>query len=101
MADVFTSAGSTIAVSASPPATYDDTGFEALTFTDIGEVTNLGEFGRAYNLVTHNPLATRKTVTRKGSFNDGTVAMQLARVPSDAGHELGKARWRAGVGRAE
>lgn len=88
MSDVFTSAGTVIAVSASLPATYDDTGFTALTFTDVAEVTDLGEFGRSYNLVTHNPLATRGTVKRKGSYNDGAVTMQLGRTPSDAGQVI-------------
>jgi len=80
-----TSAGTSISISLDPPATYDEAGFSALTFTEIGEVTDLGEFGREYNLVTHNPLSTRRTVKRKGSYNDGAVTMQMARVKTDAG----------------
>lgn len=83
-----TSAGTTIAVSATAPATYDQAGFAALTFTTVGEVVDLGEFGRVYNLVSHNPLGDRRTVKRKGSFNDGTVNMTLARDSSDAGQAL-------------
>ena len=85
MADVQTSAGTVLSVSATAPATYDQAGFAALTFTDIGEITDMGEFGKTYNLVTHQPLATRRTVKRKGSFNDGALSLQLARVPDDAG----------------
>lgn len=85
---VFTSAGTTIAVSATAPATYDQSGFAALTFTDIGEISDAGEFGREYNLVTFNPLADRRTVKRKGSYNDGSMAMTLGRVPSDAGQAI-------------
>lgn len=81
----FTSAGSTLSLSAALPATYDQAGYAALTFTPVGEVTDIGEFGRQYNLVTHNTLADRRTVKRKGSFNDGTLTVQLARVPSDLG----------------
>jgi len=84
MSGVFTSAGSTIGI-ADAPATYDAAGFGALTFKEIGEVTDLGEFGREYALVTHNPLGDRRTVKRKGSYNDGTISLQLARVPSDEG----------------
>lgn len=80
-----TSAGTTIAVTATAPATYDSTGFGALAFTTIGEVVDLGEFGRQYNLVTHNPLGDRRTVKRKGSYNDGTIAMQLARDSTNSG----------------
>jgi len=88
MSDAFTSAGTTIAVVDSNPATYDQSGFEALTYTLIGEVTDLGEFGREYSSVTHNPLGDRRTVKRKGSYNDGNVAMTVARVPGDSGQTL-------------
>ena len=57
-------------------------------FTDIGEITDAGEFGRQYNLVTHNPIGDRRTVKRKGSYNDGQLTLQLARVPADAGQAL-------------
>ena len=84
----FTSAGTTLSISAGTAATYNRIGFEALTFTEIGEVSDLGEFGRQYNLVTFNTLGDRRTVKRKGSFNDGTIAAQMARVPSDAGQTI-------------
>jgi len=70
MSNAFTSAGTTISVVDSNPATYDQAGFEALTYSLIGEVTDLGEFGREYSAVTHNPLGDRRTVKRKGSYND-------------------------------
>ena len=81
----FTSAGTTIGISSTLPATYDASGYGALSYSAVGEVTDLGEFGREYALVTHNPLGARRTVKRKGSYNDGQVAMTVARVPSDTG----------------
>jgi len=81
----FTSAGTTIGISSTLPATYDASGYGALSYNAVGEVTDLGEFGREYALVTHNPLGARRTVKRKGSYNDGQVAMTVARVPSDTG----------------
>lgn len=86
-----TSAGTSIALSAAAPETYDAVGFAALTFTDLGEVTNIGEFGRVYNLVTHNPLATRRTEKFKGSFDDGSLSLDLAVDSVDAGQILAKA----------
>jgi len=88
MSDAFTSVGTTISVVDGNPATYDQAEFEALVFSLVGEVTDLGEFGREYSAVTHNPLGDRRTVKRKGSYNDGTVAMTVARVPGDAGQTL-------------
>lgn len=83
-----TSAGSFLSVSATLPATYDAAGFSALVWTDVGEITDLGEFGREYNLVTHNPLKDRRTVKRKGSYNDGSITLQMARHVTDAGQLL-------------
>ena len=83
-----TSAGTTIEISAALPATYDKTAFAALNYTEIGEVSDLGEFGREYNIVKFNPLKDRRTVKRKGSYDDGTVQVQLAKAASDAGQIL-------------
>lgn len=85
---VATTAGTTIAVSASNPATFDQSGYEALSFTSIGEVTNLGEFGREYVLVTHNPIGSRGTKKFKGSFNEGQIAMQVGLDTDDSGQDL-------------
>ena len=84
----FTSAGTTIAISDTLPSANNQAGYEALTFVDIGEVTDLGEFGRVYNLVTHNPLGDRRTIKRKGSYNDGSITLSMARVPTDPGQAI-------------
>jgi hypothetical protein len=88
---VRTSAGSTLAIAAAQPATYNAAGYAALTPTIIGEITDLGEFGRDYALVTHNPVDTRATVKRKGSYNEGTMDLKLALDPDDAGQIIAKA----------
>jgi hypothetical protein len=88
---VRTSAGSTIAISASQPATYNIAGYAALSYFTIGEVTDLGEFGRDYALVTHNPIANRGTVKRKGSFNEGTMDMKVGLDTDDSGQIVSKA----------
>ena len=74
---VRTSAGTTLKVSASSPATFDPTGYNALTMTVVGEVSDLGEFGREFNLVTFNPVGSRGVVKKKGSFNQGTMTIQM------------------------
>jgi hypothetical protein len=78
-------------VSASTPATWDAAGYAALTYTTVGEITNFGEFGRIYNLVTHNPVSNRGTVKKKGSFNEGQMALQLGLDTDDTGQILMKA----------
>lgn len=88
---VRTSAGTTLKVSASAPATFDVAGYSALTFTAVGEITDLGEFGREYALVTHNPVGSRGTQKFKGSFNEGTMNLSLGLDTDDAGQVLMKA----------
>ena len=88
MSNVFTSTGTQYALVAGAPATYDQAGFEALTFVDVAEVTDVGEYGAAYEVVTHNPLGTGRTVKRKGTVNDGSLQLSLGRDPSDAGQTL-------------
>lgn len=88
---VRTTAGSTIALSAAQPATYDGTGYAALTYTNIGEVSDLGEFGRVYNVVKYNTIATRATTKRKGSYDEGTMQLKVGLDNDDAGQILAKA----------
>lgn len=88
---VRTSAGTTLKVSASAPATFNTAGYSALSFTAVGEITDLGEFGREFALVTHNPVGTRGTQKFKGSFNEGTMNLTLGLDTDDAGQVLMKA----------
>lgn len=88
---VATTAGTTLSISASNPATYDFAGYDVLSYTAVGEITDLGEFGREYTLVTHNPIGTRGTQKFKGSFNEGAMALQLGLDTDDAGQILMKA----------
>ncbi len=93
---VATSAGTTIHISASTPATFDATGYNALSWTTaIGEVTDLGEFGREYALVTHKPVGSRGTRKFKGSFNQGTMTLQIGLDTDDAGQVIAKAASRS------
>jgi hypothetical protein len=88
---VRTSATTLISISAGVPATFNSAGYAALTFTAVGEVTNAGEFGREFTLVTHNPLYTRGTQKLKGAFNEGSITLQLGLDTDDAGQVIMKA----------
>lgn len=86
-----TAAGSKLYVSAALPATYDKTGFEALTWVEVGEVTEIPQHGKNYNIVNHSPLGTRQIIKRKGSYDNGAMdipyAYDLSATP-DAGQAL-------------
>jgi hypothetical protein len=80
-----TAAGAAVSFSAALPATTDAAGYVALTYSLAVEITQIGEFGRMYALVTHNPLASRGVKKAKGSFNDGQFSPTMAFDKSDAG----------------
>lgn len=88
---VKTSAGTIIGLTAANPATFDSSGYAALTYTDIGEVTDVGELGREYTLVTHNPVGNRATQKFKASFNEGKISLKVGLDNADAGQILLKA----------
>ncbi|MES1987460.1 MAG: hypothetical protein V4440_05415 [Pseudomonadota bacterium] len=86
-----TAAGSKLYVSATLPATYDAAGFEALTWTEVGEVTEIPAFGKSFNVVNHNPLGTRQTIKRKGSYDNGSIEVPYAYDITTVGGDDGQA----------
>lgn len=91
---VTTAAGTILYISASIPATFDQAGYEASavasSLTPIGEIVSIGSHGRVYAEVKHMPLATRGARKFKGSFDDGTLDLNLARDTDDAGQIIAK-----------
>lgn len=82
------SADAKLYISASLPVTEDEAGYAALSFTEIKEVVNIGEFSRTYNLIAVNSLGQRQTRNLKGSFTEGTPPVQLNYAPGDPGQQL-------------
>lgn len=78
----------TISVSATLPATFDDIGYAALTFSAIGQVTDWTPGGQVYNVVTSNPIAQRSTDKYKGTFNNGADSITVNRDDDDAGQVI-------------
>lgn len=84
----FSSAGTTLHIDDALPATFDSTGYAALTWTAGGEVVNMGEFGAVYSLITQELLASRVVKKFKGNVNYGSLQLELGRAPGDAGQVL-------------
>jgi hypothetical protein len=73
------SATTSISISTTLPATYDSTGFAALTWIPIAEVSNLGAFGGKTTVIKHIPIDVANVVKRSGSVDYGTISMTLAK----------------------
>ncbi|MCR4297507.1 MAG: hypothetical protein NUV75_01955 [Gallionella sp.] len=86
-----TVAGATLACSVTPPSP-DTTaaGFStAITYTDIGEITDLpGAAGRNYNTSEHAPLSSRRRQRKKASYTLDDLTVVMAWDQSDAGQDL-------------
>lgn len=86
---VSTSAGTTLAISAAAPATYDAAGYAALTFTSIGEVSDLGDIpSRVYDIVNWRNIANRGDSKSKGGYTLGSQTVTVGIDPADAGQTL-------------
>jgi len=83
-----TAAGTIFSVSAAVPATATAAAYAALTWTEVAEVTSIGSRGKKFEVVTHKPLAYRGTYKRKGSFDNGQMAIGLAIAKADDGQDI-------------
>jgi hypothetical protein len=76
-------------VAAALPATNDVPGFAALTWVQIGELTDIGSVkGRAYNTSTHAPISSAQQIEKKASYKLGKADMVVGWDGADAGQTL-------------
>lgn len=85
-----TAAGAKLLAAVAAPATHTEAGMTTLkaTATVVGEVSNIGEFGKEFAAVLWQALANRGADKRKGSFNNGTINPTMALDKSDAGQVI-------------
>lgn len=88
MSGAVSGSGSKVYISATLPATYDKTGYDALTWTEITDITSVGEYGREYEMIDHAPIDKRQVVQIKGNYREGTIDLAFASIPADAGQVI-------------
>ncbi|WP_193171254.1 hypothetical protein [Nisaea nitritireducens] len=66
-------------------AADNQAGFEADTFAEMGEITNIGDFGKEYQIIETKALKQRRVRKIKGSYDNGTLELELYLDPDDAG----------------
>lgn len=84
----FSSAGSKLFMAAGQPATEDAAGYNALTWVEVKEVTDIGMIGPEAATINHNPVGENVTYKLVGSINNGALDVKGARAPSDPGQAL-------------
>lgn len=80
-----TTSGTSLGISLPLPATEDAAGYDALTFKVVGEITNIGDYGRVYTEITTDPLAKRRTGKYKGNYDEGSPTFTVNRDSADLG----------------
>jgi hypothetical protein len=82
------SSGTKLSVSAGLPATHNEAGFAALTYTLVGELESVGDLVLAKAPVRFANLTTGKTSTNKGAEEPLDVSVVCALDRDDAGQTL-------------
>lgn len=85
------SVGSTLSIVEGAPASYDDTGFAALTFVEVSEITEVPQFGGSAQVITHIPLKTGIIDKTVGSIDYGEMTVPMAGLWTDSGQAALKA----------
>lgn len=66
-------------------AANNQSDFESDTYAELGEITNIGDFGKEYQMIETKALKQRQVKKIKGSFDNGTLEVELYLDPNDAG----------------
>lgn len=77
--------GSTLGIVASTPSTEDQSGYEALSFTTVGQVISIGELGDTSEDVTFDLLATGRRSHVSGVKDLGEIPVAIEYTRDDAG----------------
>jgi len=86
---VFTPSGTILTLSADAPATLDEEGYDAITYTEIGEVGDLGDIPTpVYDAVAWATVTERGEYKSKGGYSLGSQTVTVAIDPDDAGQAL-------------
>jgi hypothetical protein len=83
--------GGFLSASAASPATYDPAGYVALSYDEVGEATEIPEYGAEHSVNTHTPLKTGIVNKFHGELNYGSISIPMAYDELDAGQILLKA----------
>lgn len=84
----YTGSGTCVSVSAATPATHNAAGFDALTYTQLGELESLGEINIRHDSASFANLCTGKTTIIKGAEQGIEFDITVAMDRDDAGQAI-------------
>jgi hypothetical protein len=86
---VNTNFGAKLWISSATTTTATDTQaeFEALSYTQVGKIVSMGQFGDTYQDVPFTPLENARTEHLKGTVDGGTMQLEVGFDASDTGQD--------------
>ena len=82
---VDTAAGSKISIGPVNASAATPTDYQALSYVEVGEVENIGEFGDSFNEVNFTALSDRRVRKFKGSRNAGNIQLTIGHDSANTG----------------
>lgn len=79
LSKALTSATTVLYASAVLPATFDEAGYEGLTWTALAECNNIGQIGGTVAMQQHRPIDTGLVVKIPSSRDEGTAEITMAK----------------------
>jgi len=83
--------GTTLAIATGVPATFDEAGYEAMTWVNIAGLQTVGEVGDEHQTIEVPDLTLGRVRTIKGAAVGTTIAIALREVLLDAGQAAAQA----------
>lgn len=93
---VYSSTGTRVYISTAKPSAFTQTAYAALTWTEIGEVTDAGEVGGERATISHKTLAGG-TKKRSGALDPGSATLEVGADSDDAGQIIAKTIYDSGA----
>ena len=83
--DLIAAVGSKVFIGNALPSTYDTAGFDAVTWTEIGLIESIGEFGADAEIGEFTPLGTGIKAKTMGASDYGSFPMTIGKTATDDG----------------
>jgi len=81
--NLIASKGTKIYIGAELPTTYDAAGYDAVTWTEIGMVESVGEFGPDSSIGSYTPIGTGVACKFMGTTDNGEISLTIAKTADD------------------
>jgi len=95
-----TAAKTKMFASTAAPATFDTTGYTALTWTAVNGFENIPQFGGVRDTVTFDDMPTGTRIKARGVEDLGELELDFADIPTDAGQIILRDAYLAASGTA-